>query len=71
MIGAVMIVFYALVTYLGIGLGIAVPFVLAGIPHVMGAPVALTAGARLMLIPGAVALWPIVLRRWLGAGARA
>jgi hypothetical protein len=27
----------------------------------------MTAGARLLLIPGAAALWPYVLARWLKA----
>ncbi|MFN4284218.1 MAG: hypothetical protein ACK4NA_16425 [Alphaproteobacteria bacterium] len=51
--------------YAGAGLLVAVPFAMTGAPSLVGrAPV--TAGARLLLIPGAALLWPFVLKRWLG-----
>jgi hypothetical protein len=31
-------------------------------------PASVTTGARILLFPGAVALWPLVLVRWLQAG---
>ncbi len=65
-----MIVFYVLAAYLGVGLLVAIPFVWRGVHSVVEGPVSLTLGARLILIPGAVVLWPIVLRRWLGTGMR-
>ena len=51
--------------YTGAGIIIALPFALRGAPSlVQHAPVSW--GARLMLIPGAILLWPFVLKRWLG-----
>jgi hypothetical protein len=54
--------------YLGLGLLVAVPFVTRGVGRVD--PMALhgTRGFRLAILPGAVALWPLVLRRWLSGG---
>jgi hypothetical protein len=62
-----MILLYAVGIYGLIGLVTAVAFVTLGfsqvLPHSMGASV----GARILFIPGAAALWPYVLVRWLRA----
>jgi hypothetical protein len=59
-------VFEVLALYAACGLIIAVAFAIGGVSQVM--PHALvTLGARLVLLPGAVALWPLVLHRWLSA----
>ena len=60
------VLFGALVLYLAVGLMIAIAFVVAGVTRVQPAPV--TLGARILLLPGALALWPIVLSRWRKAG---
>jgi len=57
------ILFGALVLYTAAGLMIAVAFVVAGVTQVQPAPV--TIGARILILPGAAALWPLVLSRWL------
>ena len=57
------ILFGALVLYVAVGLMIAIAFVVSGVTRVQSAPV--TVGARILLFPGATALWPIVLTRWL------
>jgi hypothetical protein len=57
-----------LALYAAIGLATAIVFVLFGITRVQPAPVSF--GARLLILPGAAALWPYVLVRWLKAGAR-
>jgi hypothetical protein len=57
------ILFGALVLYIAVGLVIAIAFVVSGVTQVQPAPV--TIGARILLVPGALALWPIVLARWL------
>ncbi|HET9245616.1 MAG TPA: hypothetical protein VFO15_07405 [Xanthobacteraceae bacterium] len=44
---------------------IAAAFLAFGVTRVLPAPAAVTLGARIMLFPGAVALWPYVLIRWL------
>ena len=51
-------------TYLALGLLFSVPFLAAGLgridPSARGAPW----GFRLIVLPGVVALWPLLLRRW-------
>jgi hypothetical protein len=49
--------------YIAAGLVTGVAFVIAGVTTVQSAPV--TFGARILLLPGATALWPLVLSRWL------
>lgn len=58
----------ALALYAAVGIATAVAFVTFGITRVQPAPVSL--GARILILPGAAALWPYVLTRWLKAGLR-
>jgi len=53
------------------GLVVAGAFVARGADVALGEPATLTAGARLLLLPGAFLLWPLVLYRWLRARAAA
>lgn len=53
--------------YAAVGLATALAFVSFGAGRLLAAPASFTWGARLMLIPGAVALWPYILARWLRA----
>jgi hypothetical protein len=53
-----------LLTYGAAGLIVAIAFVSYGVTRVLPTPVTATLGARLLLIPGAVVLWPFVLKRW-------
>ena len=50
--------------YLGCGLLFAIPFVLVGVnridPHAANG----SWGFRLLIIPGTMAFWPLLLRRW-------
>jgi hypothetical protein len=55
----------ALALYAAIGLVTALAFVAFGVTRVQPAPVSL--GARILILPGAAALWPYVLRRWIKA----
>ena len=55
--------FGVLVVYIALGFLIALGFVLFGVTTVQAAPI--TVGARILLLPGATALWPMVLSRWL------
>ena len=68
-VGQVLLSLLAL--YVAAGLCTAVAFVTFGVAHVLphagSAPMSFTLGARLLLIPGAAALWPYVLLRWLRA----
>jgi len=52
--------------YVALGLATALAFVIFGVTRVQGAPV--TIGARLLIFPGAAALWPLVLARWRKSG---
>jgi hypothetical protein len=56
------ILFAVLVAYVVIGLMAGLLFVVVGVARVQPAPV--TIGARILLLPGATALWPLVLARW-------
>jgi hypothetical protein len=55
----------ALALYAGVGLVTALAFVTVGVTRVQPASVSL--GARILIVPGAAALWPYVLMRWLKA----
>jgi hypothetical protein len=52
------------------GVCVAIAFVSSGVSRVLPQPMGFTLGARLLLIPGAAALWPYVLARWLKARSR-
>jgi hypothetical protein len=53
-----------LAIYPAVGLIVAIAFVSYGVTRVLPTPATVTPGARLLLIPGAVVLWPLVLKRW-------
>jgi hypothetical protein len=59
------ILFGVLVAYVAIGFIAALAFIAVGVVRVQPAPV--TIGARILLLPGATALWPLVLARWFSA----
>jgi hypothetical protein len=60
-----MIVLLAVELYAAVGVVIAVAFLAFGVTRVLPTPSSVTMGARIMLFPGALALWPCVLIRWL------
>ncbi len=66
------VILWGVLLYVSAGLIIALAFVAVGAPRLIGhgaadqGPAPMTLGARLLLIPGAVLFWPLVLRRWLG-----
>ena len=55
----------ALTLYAVIGVWVAALFALFGVTQVQSQPVSL--GARILILPGAAALWPYVLMRWIKA----
>jgi len=65
-----MLLGYGLATYAAVGVCTALAFVTAGIDRVMAQPTSFTLPSRLLLLPGAAALWPYVLVRWLNARSR-
>ena len=56
----------ALAIYAGVGAAVALAFAAFGVTRVQ--PMAMSLGARILILPGAVALWPYVLARWIKAG---
>ena len=54
--------------YAVIGLAVAAAFIAIGIDRVLESPADVSPGARMLIFPGAAALWPYVLKRWASAG---
>ena len=61
---------YGLGAYFGVGLVFAAVFVTYGVTRVLTPPRPLSNGARLILLPGATLLWPLVLYFWIQGGER-
>lgn len=55
----------ALGLYLAIGAAFAVAFVVLGAKRIDPAAASMTLGARLLVLPGCAALWPLLLLRWI------
>ncbi len=53
--------------YLIAGIAVAIPFVTRAITRVDPATTGSSPLFRALILPGVVALWPLMLRRWLGA----
>jgi len=60
-----MIWLIGLALYAAAGVVTALAFVTFGVTRVQ--PMAVSAGARILIFPGAAALWPYVLIRWVSA----
>ena len=55
----------AFLTASAAGVAVATAFLVFGVTRVLPEPVPVSTGARILLFPGAAALWPYVLVRWL------
>lgn len=65
MTGSALVILWIAGLYVGAGALVALAFAAVGAPNlVRQTPV--TIGARLLLIPGAILFWPLILKRWLG-----
>jgi hypothetical protein len=53
--------------YAAAGVLFAAGFLVAGVERIDPAARKAPVGFRLIILPGVVALWPILARRWLGA----
>ena len=51
--------------YLVVGLLFALPFVLRGVDRIDPVARESAKGFRVMIVPGVIALWPILARRWI------
>jgi len=58
----------ALTAYVAVGVLFAVPFVAFGVGRVDPTAASGTWGFRLAIFPGSVALWPVLLVRWVRGG---
>ncbi len=65
-----MVLIDLLALYAIAGAATALAFVTFGIARVLPAGTPVTLGARVLLMPGAMLLWPYVLLRWVKARAR-
>jgi hypothetical protein len=65
---AAVIILDVIALYVLAGAVTALAFVTFGISRVLPFGTPVTLGARVLLVPGAVILWPCVLRRWVKAG---
>jgi hypothetical protein len=63
-----MVVLQFLMAYAAAGLLVGVTFVLFGIRRALPEAGPVSAGARILVIPGAALLWPYVTWRWLTGG---
>ena len=61
----VALLLYATALYAAIGVVTAIAFAVAGVTRVQ--PASMSLGARILIVPGAAALWPYVVKRWLAA----
>ena len=53
--------------YVLCGLAMGVPFVLRGVDRVDEAARGATVAFRLLILPGAIALWPLMATKWIQA----
>ena len=53
--------------YVLCGLAVGVPFVLSGVDRVDEAARGASLGFRLLILPGTIALWPVVATKWIKA----
>ena len=53
-----------LVLYLSLGLLFSIPFVVAGVGRIDAAARAASIAFRLLILPGTVALWPVLAVKW-------
>lgn len=59
-----------LATYATVGMLFAIAFVVKGVGSIDATAAHAPLGFRLIILPGAAALWPLLLRRWLRARDR-
>jgi hypothetical protein len=53
--------------YVICGLAVGVPFVLRGVDRVDASAKGASIGFRLLILPGTVALWPLMAAKWIKA----
>jgi hypothetical protein len=61
------VILFVWLAYSVCGLAVGVPFVLRGADHVDAATRGASIGFRLLILPGTVALWPLMAVKWIKA----
>jgi hypothetical protein len=61
------VILLILLAYLSCGLAVGVPFILRGVDRVDEAARGSSLGFRLLILPGTVALWPLMALKWIRA----
>lgn len=56
---------HALYLYVSLGAAFAIAFVAIGVNRVDSQAIGSSLGFRLLIFPGSVAFWPLLLRRWM------
>jgi len=56
---------YSLYAYTALGVAFALAFVTVGVKRIDVQAVGSNVGFRLLIFPGSVAFWPLLLRRWV------
>jgi hypothetical protein len=59
------VILFAALVYGLCGLAVGVPFVLVGVNRVDEASRGASLGFRLLILPGTVALWPLMAAKWI------
>lgn len=62
---AVTIILLVIAVYLAAGLVFAVPFVIKGVAKIDEGAVGSKWGFRLIIIPGVIVFWPVLLKKWM------
>ena len=62
---AAVIVAFGLTAYAVAGVAFAVPFVTRGVNAIDARAAGAGTGFRLLIAPGAIVFWPLLLRRWV------
>lgn len=64
---AVYIIFIIVAAYLVAGLVFAIPFVIKGVSKIDEGAQGSKWGFRLIIIPGTIVFWPLLLKKWMQA----
>ena len=55
------------VVYLLLGVLFVIPFLMKGLTKVDKGALGSTVGFKIIIVPGVIVLWPLMLRKWLAA----
>ena len=61
------VILLIVLAYVLCGLALGVPFVLGGVDRVDEAARGASLGFRVLILPGTIALWPLVATKWIKA----